>query len=74
MGCKSLLEQVDSEKSITQNMFSLYSLFINCHVCNQSFIFNFMIGLWGENMKKGVSRAKVKVFFKDCIFHTAIFY
>jgi hypothetical protein len=33
-----------------------------------------MIGLWGENMKKGAKRAKVKVHFKDFIFHMAVFY
>jgi hypothetical protein len=27
-----------------------------------------------ENMKRGASRAKVKVLSKDCIFHVAIFY
>jgi hypothetical protein len=28
----------------------------------------------GESMKKGASHAKVKVLFKDCIFHAVDFY
>jgi hypothetical protein len=28
----------------------------------------------GENMKKGTNPAKVKVLYKDCIFHAVVFY
>ncbi len=33
-----------------------------------------IISLWGESMKKGTSCTKVKILFKDCIFHVAVLY
>jgi hypothetical protein len=51
---------------------------MKCLLCYTSHVHVFNIrnkkGLMGENMKKTTSRAKVKILFKDYIFHITTFY